>query len=60
VRVQVWPRLNQKEKKEKTGKGLGIRNVEEKRRNGKDRGRNGAWREEKRQTQLNPFYWKSK
>ena len=37
-----------KKKRRKTGKGLGIRN-------GKERGENGARREKKRQTQLNPF-----
>ena len=56
MRVRGKPRVNPKEKKKKkTGKGLGKRKIEQKRRNGKE-----GVREErkKRQTQLNPFLLK--
>ena len=59
MRVRGKLRVNPKEKKtKKTGKGLGKRKIEEKRRNGKEKGKNGARREKKRQTQLKPFFLK--
>ena len=56
MRVRGKPRVNPKEKKKKkTGKGLGKRKIEEKRRNGKE----GVREERKiRQTQLKPFLLK--
>jgi len=55
VRVRGLPRKNSEKKRETTGKGLSKTDVEEMRREGEE---NGARREEKSQTQLNPFLLK--